>query len=60
MPWPQTFTALVDTLFGLSAGQRVDVHAVWMAELGFPRGVDSQRAELVELLHLQRGDNQPE
>jgi hypothetical protein len=25
---------LVDTLFGLSAGRRVDVHAVWMAELG--------------------------
>jgi hypothetical protein len=24
---------LVDTLFGLSAGRRVDVHAVWMAEL---------------------------
>ena len=23
---------LVDTLFGLSAGRRVDVHAVWMAE----------------------------
>jgi hypothetical protein len=22
---------LVDTLFGLSAGRRVDVHAVWMA-----------------------------
>jgi hypothetical protein len=38
VPCPQPFTVLVDTLFGLSAGRRVDVHAVWMAELGFYPG----------------------